>query len=320
MNEIQLKTCLVYLRQITAVSFIDMFDICNIYVLEDYEQIWNDELLTELLSYSRVHVLTQISYLESHHSRCRRGYSSDKLPDRLSECTEVNSERIELEDIRRLLSLFHINISLGQITQHPFFVRLKKLIDIHRFVVFACVHHLLRRVYIYPITTGDSHVFYTQFNSTLAPCSCTTHLNGGMTASASTPVVVEDIGMSMDGLNMLSGLKGVEEGVEVKEKEKEKEKENDLHGMYRHLFDAFKYSLYHSSLEKSGMSRHSSCLSFGKEMMTATPCTCEVNIQEVKKLLDKHECLEYMALHLNCCIPAVIGMLDTLHNVIYLKK
>ena len=126
----------------------------------------------------------------------------------------------------------------------------------------------------------------------------------------------------MDGLNTLSGLKGVGEGVGEREKEVggSSTKEADLHGMYRHLFDAFKYSLYHSSLEKSGISRHSSCLSFGKEILAATPCTCEVNIQEVKKLLDKHECLEYMALHLNCCIPAVIGMLETLRNVIYLKK
>lgn len=332
MTEFQLKVCLAYLQQITTVGFIDMFDICNIYVLEDYEKIWDDNLLTELLAYSRIHLITQFGHTESHHLRSRRAQSSDRLSDRFSdrfsESLEMNSDRVELSDLRQLLSLFHINISLGQIIQHPYFIRLKNIIDIHRFVVFACIHHLLRRVYLYPVLTRDATAFHTQFVNTVAPCSCTTHLAESQTPPAHIPTPipapsVEYIGLSMDGQSnhassilLKQGLEGEGEG----NQSDPPSKELDISGLYKSLLEACKHSLYHSSQEKNGLSRHSSCLSFGKEMMKAAACTCKVDEKKAKKMLDNHECLEYMALHLDCCIPAVMQTLEAGGNVIYLKK
>ena len=45
MDELQLKACLSFLQEVGVIGFIDMFDICNIYVLNDYEAIWKEETL-----------------------------------------------------------------------------------------------------------------------------------------------------------------------------------------------------------------------------------------------------------------------------------
>ena len=58
MSELQLKACLAFLHEIGVVSFIDMFDICNIYVLENFEALWDESLLTELLDYCRIRVIS----------------------------------------------------------------------------------------------------------------------------------------------------------------------------------------------------------------------------------------------------------------------
>ena len=48
MEETQLLVCLSFLLEIEAISLIDMFDVCNVYFLQDFESIWKEDVLTEL--------------------------------------------------------------------------------------------------------------------------------------------------------------------------------------------------------------------------------------------------------------------------------
>lgn len=49
MNDLQLKACLAFLHSVGAIDFIDIFDICNIYVLEDFEALC-DEFASQAVS------------------------------------------------------------------------------------------------------------------------------------------------------------------------------------------------------------------------------------------------------------------------------
>ena len=60
MSDLQLKACLAFLHEVGAVSFIDTFDICNIYVLENFEALWDESLLTELVEYSLFFMETSV--------------------------------------------------------------------------------------------------------------------------------------------------------------------------------------------------------------------------------------------------------------------
>ena len=47
-ERIQFRICLSFLLEVRAIGLIDMFDICNIYVLQDFEALWNEEKRTIL--------------------------------------------------------------------------------------------------------------------------------------------------------------------------------------------------------------------------------------------------------------------------------
>lgn len=287
-SELQLKACLAFLHEVDAVSFIDMFDICNIYVLENFEAIWDESLLTELVDYSRIHVVSQTS---SH------------FMTKVDQITDAAAVKIEFDDVRILLSLFHGNISLAQIMQHMIFAKMKNLIDIHRFVVFCCIHKILRRVYVYPTITNDSTAFFALFGNTL-----TFYNNPGFS------MVEETVGMSVDPLTT-TGTKRYEDEDSLALESKH----TQVRHLYHNLYSSFQYSLYHSSVDRGGLSRHSSCLSFHKEMMTTNPCTCQLQGSLIRSLLERHQCLEYISLHSNCCVPAVMRYLETVDNVVFLK-
>ena len=51
MAETQLLACLSFLLEVGAISLIDMFDVCNIYSLQDFESIWKEDVLTDLYNY-----------------------------------------------------------------------------------------------------------------------------------------------------------------------------------------------------------------------------------------------------------------------------
>ena len=287
MSDLQLKACLAILHEGGAVSFIDTFDICNIYVLENFEALWDESLLTELVEYCRIRVISQ--------SNTHFVFKPDPIVD-------DSDVKIELDDIRILLSLFHGNISLAQIMQHIIFTRLKNLLDIHRFVVFCCIHKILRRVYVYPIITSDSTAFFTLFGNTLS-----IYNNTGFS------IAEEPVGMSVDPLT--TGTKRYEDEDSLLLESKR----TQVRHLYHNLYSSFQYSLYHSSVDRDGLSRHSSCLSFHKEMMTTNPCTCQLQGPTIRSLLERHQCLEYISLHSNCCIPAVMRFLETMDNVVFLK-
>lgn len=252
MNEFQLKACLAFLHSVGAINFIDIFDICNIYVLEDFEALCDDAVLKQCLDYCRYHT---IPHCPSKQASFESNESFPPLPS------------VEPLDLRRLLSLFHGNVSLMQITQHGFYTRLKHAIDLRRFVVFCCLRHILRRVYVVPVFTSDSAGFYTLFGSTL-----------------STTATVEDtVGMSMDS----QGRRGEEE-----------ESRQVAMSLYHSLFSCFQHSLFHGS---KGV------------------CECRVEKSVVKKMVEKHECLESIALHCDSCIPAVMRCLESFKDVVFLK-
>lgn len=254
MNDLQLKACLAFLHSVGAIDFIDIFDICNIYVLEDFEALCDDSLLKQCLDYARYHT---IPHCPSKHASFE---SSESLPPLQS---------VELVDLRRLLSLFHGNLSLVQIIQHAFYTRLKHAIDLHRLVVFCTIHHILRRVYVVPVFTKDPSSFYTLFGSTLS----------------TTTAVEETVGMSMD----TQGRRGEEE-----------ESRQMAISLYHSLFSCFQDSLYHGGVMKEA-------------------CECRVEKKDVKKMVEKHQCLESIALHCDSCIPAVMRCLKSFGNVVFLK-
>ena len=88
---------------------------------------------------------------------------------------------------------------------------------------------------------------------------------------------------------------------------------------YRELFACYHFSLFHASHESNSISRHSSCLSLNHELLLANPCTCQPDSQKIRKMVTKHCCLESIALHNECCIPAVMRCLENQDDIVFLK-
>ena len=102
-ERIQFRICLSFLLEVRAIGLIDMFDICNIYVLQDFEALWNEAVLTDMLSYCRFQPSHNPHRIESSHAAvfAEAGEESD------------------FGDLQAILSLFHSNISVLQIIQTP---------------------------------------------------------------------------------------------------------------------------------------------------------------------------------------------------------
>ena len=110
MDELQLKACLSFLQEVGVIGFIDMFDICNIYVLNDYEAIWKEETLKELVTYSRKRTIIR-TLDSSKHFLSPRSILSDSS-------YEVSHETIDYTDIQAMFSLFHPNVSIFLIHEY----------------------------------------------------------------------------------------------------------------------------------------------------------------------------------------------------------
>ena len=295
MEETQLLVCLSFLLEIEAISLIDMFDVCNVYFLQDFESIWKEDVLTELYEYSRI----RRNSLPS--SRQEAGHSLGSQ----STVEEIEAgNAVDFDELRGLLALFHPNTSILQILQTRLYTQLSNRIDIHRFVIFCCVHRILKRVYVYPCISNDITGFYLHFNNTLS-----VRRNGSV-----TPQMPDDnVGMSMD---YAGGGKRYEEDDEVMNLNIRKRNGKSC---YRELFACYHFSLFHASHESNSISRHSSCLSLNHELLLANPCTCHPDSQKIRKMVTKHCCLESIALHNECCIPAVMRCLENQDDIVFLK-
>lgn len=283
-ERIQFRICLSFLLEVRAIGLIDMFDICNIYVLQDFEALWNEAVLTDMLSYCRFQPSHNPHRIESSHAAV----------------FAETGEESDFGDLQAILSLFHSNISVLQIIQNPVFEKVQNSIDFHRLVVYCCVHHILKRVYVVPVRTSDPKGFSSLFDSSI----CSTRY------SANSTLNEEPVGMSMDSL----GVPRLHE-----DDQESFASDNPLscsRGLYKELFACFHHSLYHQEPHSLGLSRHSSCLSFQKE---AQSCTCKPDRAKILQMLSQYQCLEYIALHSNCCIPAVMSCLATVDNILFLK-
>ena len=290
MNESQLLACLSFLLEIEAIGLIDMFDVCNIYFLQDFESIWKEDLLTELYEYSHIH--------HNGFPSIRQETGHSISSQNTVETNEAN-ETVDFDELRGLLSLFHPNTSILQIIQSQLYSQLSNRIDIHRFVIFCCIHRILKRVYVYPCMSNDISGFYLHFNNSLFA-----RRNGIL-----TQIPDDNVGMSMDYVGSNTRYDEDEEVMNL----------NIRKNCYRELFACYHYSLYHTPQRSGNISRHSSSLSMNHELLLENPCTCHPDSQEIKKMVGQHCCLESIALHNECCIPAVMRCLENQGNIVFLK-
>ena len=292
MAETQLLACLSFLLEVGAISLIDMFDVCNIYSLQDFESIWKEDVLTDLYNYSHIRYYPSSLRIDTPRSLGSRGMYE-----------ETEEEMIDFSDLRGLLSLFHQNTCILQITEMPAYTKLQHRIDLHRFVVFCCIHRILKRVYVYPHISNDVTSFYLHFNSTLST-----------RGNPNVQLMPDDnVGMSVDCM-------GVGKRYEDDEELNLDNRKRNGRGAYRELFSCFHHSLYHISHEKNSLSRHSSCLSMKQELMLSYPCKCNPDPKKVRKMVTEHCCLESIALHNDCCIPSIMRYLETQDDIVFLKE
>ena len=287
-NSSALYECLSFLVNVGAVGLIDIFDICNIYVLEDYRSLWKNDLLVNLQKYLEIPMQN------------RRSYGNP-----LNHSNQVSfSNVVSTNDLRSLLSLFHYNASIQQIMQTPFFSSFNDIIDIHRLVVFCCTHKILRRVYVVPMIQDNAQKVYTMFENPVMSRQ-----------KRSIKTTEEFVGMPMDPI-------GSEEVQTISHSNLSQEH-------YLKAFQCYHYSLYHFEMQPNSdftkesmiveLSKHVSCLLFLSHPEKRVQCTCNPDTKKILEMVKSHRCLEYIALHSNCCIPAVMNCLEKVENIIFLK-
>ena len=365
MDRMHLLLCLSFLLQVKAIGLIDLFDVCNIYVLQDFEAIWNRPLLRSLLNYCRIQNLLRRTEFQFEGSRIRSQettnpnpnpnptlnpsesqaqsqnpaeiQSPDETPNSPSgssphsnpgtnpgtnsgsnsgsnsgpnpgesNANKAKSEEAEAEDeeaindIQSLLSLFHQNVSILNILESPLFEKLRRSIDLHCFVVFCCIHRILKRVYLVPFRTSDPAAFAALFEAST-----------GSSRRIPALSTEETVGMSMDAVGAskmadFDEVFGVDSPV------------LSMHNLYWDLFASFRYSIYHQK-PSTGLSRHSSCLSFLATQKGAQMCSCKPDRVKVLNMVAQFQCLESIALHTHCCVPSVMRCLEELNDVLFLK-
>ena len=292
MDELQLKACLSFLQEVGVIGFIDMFDICNIYVLNDYEAIWKEETLQELITYSRKRTIIRTLDSSKHFLSPRPGLSDSSY--------EISHDTIDKADIQAMFSLFHPNVSIYQIMNTSVYAKIASSIDIHRFIVYSCIKKILRRIYVYPFISSNPSSFYSLFNRSVNKKERGTEIENDL------------VGMSMDG----STYAYDEDSKNKIDYEIIKAASRPY---YNEIYSCYHYSLFHAYSEKiSGMSRHNSLLSF-KEHLTTDSCTCKPDKEAIRKRVQHHECLESIAIHLNCCIPSIMHCLEKFDDILFLK-
>ena len=378
MDRMHLLLCLSFLLQVRAIGLIDLFDVCNIYVLQDFEAVWNRPLLRSLLSYCRIKNLLSRTDFQFEAARARpqeaphpppaageapspnpaeaqspsetpgaggtsngasngasNGVSNQASNEPSNESStnpsnkpsddpsnhpsndpstkpsnkpsngdgaEEESEEDEeaINDIQSLLSLFHPNVSILNILESPLFEKLHRTIDLHCFVVFCCIHRILKRVYLVPFRTSDPASFAALFDAST-----------GSSRRLPTLSTEETVGMSMDAAGAPKSA-DLDEGFAVDSPIL------SIRNLYWDLFASFRYSIYHQK-PTTGLSRHSSCLSFMATQKGSQPCSCKPDRAKVVAMVAQFQCLESIALHTHCCVPSVMRCLEEMSDVLFLK-
>lgn len=290
MDTFQLRACLSYLYEMGVVGFIDLYDICNIYVLQDFEAVWNENTIKELIAYCRKGPYAKP--LDSH-----KHLLSPRFGGAVAGTTNIK-ESIEVEDIQALFSLFHPNITLHQIMSNPIYTKIASVIDLHRFIVYSCIHRILRRIYVYPFIQTYPYSFYYYFYNSI-------HKNQKHLENED-----DFVGMSMDS----GSYQYDESNEEIIHHENIK---SSAKKYYQELYSSFQVSLFHYPDEQCYISRHNSLGSFPQEIEIT--CSCRPDKETVLKLISKHECLESIALHTNSCIPSIMNCIKEIDNVLFIK-
>ena len=96
MAETQLLACLSFLLEVGAISLIDMFDVCNIYSLQDFESIWKEDVLTDLYNYSHIRYYPSSLRIDTPRSLGSRGMY-EETEEEEEENEEENGEEDEEE-------------------------------------------------------------------------------------------------------------------------------------------------------------------------------------------------------------------------------
>ena len=178
----------------------------------------------------------------------------------------------------------------------PVYAKMAKLIDLHRFVVFSCINNILRRVYVYPFISSNPSSFYCLFNRSMSKKQVNENTN-------------DIVGLSMDSISF---------AFDEDSKNKMDNAKAAAKPYYKEIYSCLNHSLFHSNDKKNGMSRHSSLLSL-KDYNTTNTCLCNPDKEAVRKRVQKHECLESIAIHLNCCIPSIMRCLQQFDDILFLK-
>lgn len=279
-----MKACLSFLFEVGVIGFIDIYDVCNIYILQDYEAFWRDDFMTELISYSR--------------KRQTKVYDLHKLQSSFNDCVEIVKENVDVTDVQALFSLFHSNVSIYHILKSPLYKKVAHVIDMHRFIVFCCIKKLIRRVYVYPIIQSNLSSFYNY----VYQATNKEHV--------STEVEYEPVGMMMDG-----------GGIDEYHDEMKSIMMRQSHEIYKKIMSAFQFSNHHSMYDKeNGLSRHSSLISFNQDHQICSECSCKPDGSKIRKLISsKYQCLESLSLQTEWCIPSIMKCLHQMNDIIFLK-
>ena len=310
MDELQFKACLSYLHEISAIGFIDIYDECNSYIIQDFEAIWKEDTINELIEYSR-----KFTYaIHSDQYQNQYQYQYPLFSPRSSDCKDSfkESQPVSISDIQSLFSLFHANFTIYQICQSSIFHKISSSIDLHRFVVFSCIHGILRRIYIYPTLQENPSSFYYYFrksikkdddlrNQDFIGLSVDDYSNGEGDMETILPLNHAQSSCSYEELNKTHQLVAAE--------------------YYRELFAIYKHSNFHLVYAgPNGMSRHSSLVSMNQEHVMTKECECKPDKEVIVQMMKNNQCLEAMSVKLECCIPSIMEVLQEMDNVLFLKR
>ena len=313
MDELQLKACLSYLHEISAIGFIDIFDECNSYIIQDFEEIWKKETINELIDYSRK--LTYAIHSDQYQ------YQYPLFSPRSSDCKDsfIEGQPVSISDIQSLFSLFHSNVTIYQIRHSSLFHKISSSIDLHRFVVYSCIHGILRRLYIYPTLQENPSSFYYYFRKTIKKDDEVRNGNSQ-----------DYIGLSVDDYSNGEGdaetILPLNQLSSYVHSDCTYEELNRTHQLvsaeyYRELFAIYKHSNFHLVYTgPNGMSRHSSLVSMSQEHVTTKECECKPDKEVIVQMVKNNQCLEAISVKLECCIPSIMEVLQEMDNVLFLKR
>ena len=287
MDEQQLKACLSYLCEVGVIGFLDTYDVCNIYILQDYESIWKAEVINDLIKYSR---RRQAKLCDVQRFGEPSSFNDSYV--------EVVKDDVKVEDVQAVFSLFHSNVNIYRILINPIFIKISSVIDFHRFIVYCCIKKILRRVYIYPIYQPNPSSYHHFLHKTF------------IKEKRAGEADHEAVGMNMDIL-----------GEESEEMSSMRGAKSALISLRKTYYSMFRYSNYHSMYDKEkGMSRHSSFISFNQDHLVTSDCSCKPDKAAILKYISSgYRCLEAISLHTECCIPSILNLLQEMDDVLFLK-